>query len=212
VSPEQPDQGPAARRGDLVVIHHHHGDRPLRGEPHEYDTFTVGVVTSVTRQGQVRLVKEAGHVDQPGWRGQPDRGTPPRSAGLKQIFVASSRTIDTDGALATATCHTWPHTAGVRPYASLDDARAALRPHLRTQPGWEQLHDAAEKHAAARQAAWAAYLADSTTAQSYENYEAELTAVNQAYLAELLDQPPGPLPPRMAETLGHLNGDRAIEL
>ena len=50
----------AAKRGDLVVIQKHNRDHAIGQETREYDTFTVGVVTSVTRDGMVKMFKEAG--------------------------------------------------------------------------------------------------------------------------------------------------------
>ena len=48
-----------ARRGDLVVIHLRHHERQ-GGQPREYHDFWLGQVTSVTRDGLVRLYRPAG--------------------------------------------------------------------------------------------------------------------------------------------------------
>jgi len=88
-----------ARRGDLIVIQQHHRDWVLRGESREYDTYTVGVVTSVTRDGTVKMFREAGHADTPDWRGKPDRGQG-MPAGFERALIMSAADIDVTGALA----------------------------------------------------------------------------------------------------------------
>jgi hypothetical protein len=140
-----------ARRGDLVVIHLRHHEWK-DGQPREYDDFWLGQVTSVTRAGLVRLYRPAGTFtwDTDG-RGRPDRGQPLPSLWFEWAAIKSQKEIDVAGALATAACHTWPgHEGHVRGYATLAEVKAALRPHLPGQPGWEQLRDAA----AAWEAAW----------------------------------------------------------
>jgi hypothetical protein len=104
------------------------------------------------RAGLVRLYRPAGTFawDSDG-RGRPDRGQPLPSLWFEWTAIKSQEEIDVAGALATAACHTWPgHEGHVRSYGTLKEVRAALRPHLPGQPGWEQLRDAA----AAWEAAW----------------------------------------------------------
>lgn len=45
----------AARRGDLAIVQQHHSGAGQGRGP--YDTFTVGQVTSITRGGQVRVIR-----------------------------------------------------------------------------------------------------------------------------------------------------------
>ncbi len=185
----------AAKRGDLVVIEEHHRDLVLRGESSEYDTFTVGVVTSVTRDGHVKMYRRAGEFDQgKDWRGQPDRGepVPPRMA---RAYLMSSKAVDVAGALATAACHVWDtgvtkdgHT---KPYDSLAEIKAALRPHLRTgQRGvWERLHAAAARWELMRRAAapmlTAALRAPRVQFAELDSaYQQAVIAANNAYRAE----------------------------
>ena len=139
-----------AQRGDLVVVQQHHRDSVQHGDPREYDTFTVGVVTSITRDGLVKMFKEAGHVDEPDRSGRPDRGRTLPTVGFVRVLVQSAAKIDVAGSLATAACRTWELTGSVRPYNTLDELRGALMPHYKTQPGWEPLHQAGDTHAAAR--------------------------------------------------------------
>ena len=85
-------------------------------------------------------------------RARPARpGQPLPSLWFERAAIKSQQEIDVPGALATAACHTWPgHEDHVRGYATLTEVKAALRPHLLDQPGWEQLRDAA----AVWEAAW----------------------------------------------------------
>jgi hypothetical protein len=176
-----------ARRGDLVVIclrHHEWKD----GQPREYDDFWLGQVTSVTRAGLVRLYRPAGTF---AWdcdgRGRPDRGRPLPSLWFEWAAIKSQKEIDVQGALATAACHVWPgHEGHVRGYGTLKEVRAALRPHLLDQPGWERLRDAA----VAWEAAWrearpllsAAVRAHGEEFRRLSDiYDATVTSVNNAY-------------------------------
>ena len=182
-----------AKRGDLIVIHQHHRDWSLRGETSEYDTYTVGAVTSVTRDGTVKMFKEAGHADTPGWDGKPDRGQRMPS-GFERTLIMSAEVIDVTGALATAACHVWDGSeTQVKAYESLDEVRAALKPHLRSGPVSVRLGEAAAKHQVARCEAWEAYLRDRHELGAYDRdrdmkrwdaYVAEVAAVNEAYRAE----------------------------
>jgi hypothetical protein len=123
-----------AKRGDLVVVEQHHRDYVLHGESSEHDEFTVGVVTSVTRDGHVKMFRRAGSFDQgKDWRGQPDRGEAIPSS-MVRSYVMSAKEIDVAGALATAACHVWvtdtAHEDHARAYESLAEVKAALKPHL----------------------------------------------------------------------------------
>ncbi len=178
-----------ARRGDLVVIHLHHRDWK-DGQPTEYDDFWLGQVTSVTRAGLVRLYRPAGTFawDADG-RGRPDKGQPLPSLWFQRAAIKSQKEIDVPGALATAACHTWPgHEDHVRGYATLTEVRAALRPHLPGQPGWERLRDAVGDWEAARREA-RPLLSAAVRAHGEEFrrlsdlYDAAVSAANNAYRA-----------------------------
>ena len=178
-----------ARRGDLVVICLRHRDWK-DGQPGEYDEFWVGQVTSVTRAGLVRLYRPAGRFawDTDG-RGRPGRGQPLPSLWSGRAAIKSQTEIDVCGALATAACHVWPgHEGQVRGYATLAEVKAALRPHLLDQPGWEQLRDAAAAWEAAwREARPLLSAAVRTHGEEFirlsDRYDAAVTAANSAYRA-----------------------------
>jgi hypothetical protein len=178
-----------AKRGDLVVIAQHNRDYMLRGENREYDSFIVGVVTSVTRDGQVKMFRRAGSFDQgKDWRGQPDRGEamPARTV---HSYVSSSSDIDVAGALATAGCHVWPsgHESPM-PFESLAEVREWLKPHRKAGWKWNLLRDAGEAWEAAHRKAAPMltealrYQGDEFTARSAA-YSAAILAAQNAYRA-----------------------------
>ena len=185
-----------ARRGDLVVIHLRHHEWK-GGQPREYHDFWLGQVTSVTRDGLVRLYRPAGTFswDTDG-RGRPGKGQPLPSLWFERAAIKSRKEIDVPGALATAACHTWPgHEGQVRGYATLTEVKAALRPHLLESAGWEQLRDAAAAWEAARREA-RPLLSAAVRARGEEFrrlsdlYDAAVTAANNAY-RELYGQSAG---------------------
>lgn len=189
------DKPTMASRGDLVVVVQHYRDWVRGEEPREYDTYTVGTVTSVTRDGTVKMFSEAGRAREPDLRGQADRGGGLPRTGFVRAYVMSSAKIDVAGALATAACRTWDGHATTRPYETLAEVQAALRPHLRTEPTCEPLHEAAERHAVARHAALQRYRADESSTgwdtSRYDAYTVELLAANREYLA-FFAEPPEP--------------------
>jgi hypothetical protein len=176
-----------ARRGDLVVIHLRNRDW-RDGRHREYDDFWLGQVTSVTRAGLVRLYRPAGTFagDSDGY-GRPGNGQPLPSLWFERAAIKSQDEIDVPGALATAACHVWPgHESQVRGYPTLAEVKAALRPHLLSQPGWERLRDAAIAWQAARLET-RPLLSTAVRAHGEEFrrlsgiYDAALTAANNAY-------------------------------
>jgi hypothetical protein len=183
-----------AKRGDLVVVHTQSNDwvndSPGAGHTQTSEHFAVGVVTSVTRDGRVKLWREAGQLDnQRDHLGRPDRGQALPTVGFQQTWIMQAAQIDVPGALASAAVHTWDgHSTQVKAFASLDDVRAALRPHLHRSPGWEALHDAGETRLEAQRAAWAHYLATRTSDwhdPAFGIYEATIAAANATYRAAL---------------------------
>jgi len=178
-----------AKRGDLVVFEQRHHDFVLQGESREYDTFTVGVVTSVTRDGQVKMWRRAGNFDQgKDWRGQPDRGEA-APARMVRSYVSSSTDINVAGALATAGCHVWPsgHESPM-PFESLAEVRDWLKPHRKAGWKWNLLRDAGEAWEAAHRKA-APMLTEALRHQGEEfmvrsaAYGAAILAANDAYRA-----------------------------
>ena len=184
VTVERPAQAAnVAKRGDLVVIEEHHRDYVLHGDNREYDTFTVGVVTSVSRDGHVKMYRRAGSFEQPpAWPGaKPDRGEAVPSR-IVRAYVMSSTAIDVAGALATAGCHVWPsgHESPM-PYESLDEVRGELKPHLKIGWKWNLLRDAGEAWEAAHRKA-APMLTDALRYRG-EEFMTRAAAYHEAILA-----------------------------
>lgn len=112
-----------ATRG-MVLVHHEHSsywvnDEPGKGHSVESDDFTIGVVTSVTREGIVKRFRTAGWgTDRPGPADKQFRG---------KVYMAPG--IDPEAALEAAKAHTWPgHPEQPMPFRSLEEVRAVLRP------------------------------------------------------------------------------------
>jgi hypothetical protein len=178
-----------AKRGDLIVIEQHHRDYAIGSGTREYDSFIVGVVTSVSRDGHVKMYRRAGSFDQgKDWRGQPDRGENV-PANMVRSYVASSTEIDVVGALATAGCHVWPsgHESPM-PFESLAEVQAALKPHRKVGWKWNLLHDAGIAWEEAHRKA-APMLTDALRYQGEEfkarsaAYSAAIMAAQNAYRA-----------------------------
>ena len=178
-----------ATRGDLVVIEQHHRDYAIGTGTSEHDSFIVGVVTSVTRDGHVKMYRRAGSFDQgKDWRGQPDRGENVPSS-MVRSYVCSTSDIDVAGALATAGCHVWPsgHESPM-PYESLAEVQADIKPHRKVGWKWNLLHDAGVAWEAAHREA-APMLTDALRYRGEEfkvrseAYHAAILAAQNAYRA-----------------------------
>lgn len=115
------------RRGDLAVIERlsiNHG----QAERTEATEFTVMVVCSVTREGRAKAVRDDRY---PGDGHNVPHPQPLDSVlGLRNILIVPKTDIDVPAAIAAARAHTFPDSTTPRAYATLDDVRAALRPHL----------------------------------------------------------------------------------
>jgi hypothetical protein len=149
----------AAKRGDLVVVHVRSSSWSLSpGDVRtDADDFTVGMVTSVTRDGLVKLYRPAGDLTVSDYRGRPYRGQGLPRTGLVAWWVVLASKIDVTGAMVTAATHVYPGGETPMPYGSLDEVRAALKPHLRESAGWETLHAVALEWEVAQRAAWDVY-------------------------------------------------------
>lgn len=153
-----------AKRGDLVVIHTVMTSYSASYERSETDHFDVGVVTSVTRDGNVKRWRRGDDFQDSDYLGRPNRGQDIPSTGYQSRRIMPAGQIDVTGALATAACHVWPGHEYTQPYGSLDEVKDALRPHLKTSPGQAALHDAAVTWQAARREADRAYREAGTAA------------------------------------------------
>ena len=126
-----------ARRGDLLVVHLRHRDwkdgRPRKNE------FWFGQVTSA---GMVRLCRPAASPGRPA--GAAGRGRRQRLPSLwsRNAVIKRHEQAGGQGALATAACHVWPGHENHARDGSLQEFRAALRPHLLDRAGWERLRGA----------------------------------------------------------------------
>lgn len=108
----------AAKRGDLVVIESTHTDFVIGSGSSKRQTFEIGIVTSIDRQGIVQRIKDA-------W------GSPRRLYSWERVYIASKTSVHAEQAHEAAqTQHTYPgHPGQPMPFASLDEAKAFLTPY-----------------------------------------------------------------------------------
>jgi hypothetical protein len=113
-----------ARRGDLAIVRTQHHDYIIGEGPSAHDEFTVGVVTNITRDGAVKAYRPVGY-DNPVQIAYLGRQ-------LVMTYLIPQGRIDVTAALDTAAKRTWTGISGDTPkyYDTLDEVKAALRPHL----------------------------------------------------------------------------------
>lgn len=110
-----------AKRGDLVIVGRKVGNYII-GKPYsEHDEYRICVVTNITREGAVKAYRDR------------DDGVAHRLdqvINLIGIALVPAVRIDVDAAMKAAEDHTWPGGQPWMPFDSLDEVRAALKPHL----------------------------------------------------------------------------------
>lgn len=103
-----------ARRGDLAAVVTTTRDYVIGAPTTERTSVRIGVVTSITREGIVKMVDGR------------------KLWNHERTLVISATRIDVEAALAIAAAHVWPSHTSTMPYASIEEARDALRPALRS--------------------------------------------------------------------------------
>ncbi|KLL09879.1 MULTISPECIES: hypothetical protein [Protofrankia] len=116
--------GARARRGNVALLVSPHRE-PLTGGGPDAVHVELVVIRSVTRDGRVRAYEEM-------WPG----GRPVRVATIAWTIISlvDASALDPARAVAIARAHTYPGHRQVRPWASLAEARAALRPARTSAP------------------------------------------------------------------------------
>lgn len=114
-----------ARRGDLAIVVKDSTHFVIgQGTVESTDAY-VCVVTNITRQGHVVAVRMPG--DHEG-----DRPSRLEHMGRTSVFVCSQARVDVAAAVAAAEAHTWPGHSYPMPFESLEEARACVRPFLKS--------------------------------------------------------------------------------
>lgn len=175
----------AAKRGDIVIIQQHHRDWVQGQGAVESDTYTIGTVTSITRDGTVKAYRPAGTqpYHYPAWDKNNGSADVARVTGFVRAILVPATYADPAGVLATAECHTWPgHPEHVRAYDTLDEVRAAVAPHRLDSATWDSLRKAAEVREREVRAEWDARQARDTGKPAFDsaNWNAYTTAVGAA--------------------------------
>lgn len=113
-----------ARRGDLVIVQHSTLEATRDGRGRTVHRFRVAVVTSVTRDGQVKAFQE--HSASAPYQVKHE----PRNT---RLHIVSQEKIDVEAALATARANPWNTGGGHlgKPYYSLTEVRDAMKPHMK---------------------------------------------------------------------------------
>lgn len=119
-----------ARRGGLVVIIQEHRNYMIGAGSVESTTCEIGIVSSVTREGAVKAYQSPRYRHEPGGGQSVPLAYLPRATAL----LIPAATIDVEAAFAVAEGRCW-HGDGrefdsYRPFDSLDEVRAALKPCL----------------------------------------------------------------------------------
>jgi hypothetical protein len=110
--------GTPARRGNVALLVSPHRE-PLTGGGPEAVHVELIVIRSVTRDGRVRAYEQM-------WPG--GRPVQVATTAWKITRLVDASALDSARAVAIARAHTYPGHAQVRPWSSLAEARADLRP------------------------------------------------------------------------------------
>jgi hypothetical protein len=115
-----------ARRGDLVVVEETTVTHMIGARSAATTRYTVAVVTSVTRDGAVKSLREDHRAAGTGAVREVRRMGP-----RVRLLTFPKDQIDVAAAQQAARDHTWPGGQPSRPFDTLDEVRDALRPFLR---------------------------------------------------------------------------------
>lgn len=111
-----------ARRGDLAVIERRISVYMLNGRTERSYAYDVVLVTSVTRTGEVKAIREIQWGD--------DVAVQPvaRIVGLESVRIISKDVVNVPEVIAHVQTHTYPDRSTPMPYKSLQAVREAIRP------------------------------------------------------------------------------------
>lgn len=116
---------PKAKKGDLVVVEETTADYSTSGGGRtERTEVRVGVVTSTDRDGRVT-----------GWSTHADGSYPQKVTNRQKTYKLEQERVDVQAAMAAAAANPWNTRDGAtgKPFASVEEARAAVRPHVGDQ-------------------------------------------------------------------------------
>ena len=113
-----------AKRGDLVVITRHHTDYFIGQGTREYELSKLGIVARITRDGLVKYVRVPFSQEDDDPREQIVDTT------RERCLIVSQSDIDVSAVMAAYKERGWNGTSQIRPFDSVADARAFVRPFL----------------------------------------------------------------------------------
>lgn len=111
-----------ARRGDLAVIERRTSMAMVHGRTEQTYAYAVVLVTSVTRTGGVKAVREIQ------WGNDVAVQPVARIMGLESIRIISKDVVNVPEVIAHVQTHTYPGHNTPMPYESLQAVRDAIRP------------------------------------------------------------------------------------
>jgi hypothetical protein len=113
-----------ARRGDAIVVHECHRDFISGEGTRVHDTFEVGIVTGITRDGLARTWRPA--------RASLEDHRVPLPSRHEFLWVVPATGFDIPAVIQAARDHKWPgheHENGLpMPFGSLAEVKAAIGP------------------------------------------------------------------------------------
>ncbi|MFF3363608.1 hypothetical protein [Streptomyces misionensis] len=124
------ENGSKVRRGDLVMVELRTSYTTSSYRRIEQTEYKLMVVTNLTRDGQIKMVRDDRYSDQ---------GYPVKFSGMLhatgRYWLLPQAAWDVKMAQRIAREHTYPNSTQARCWQSLEDAREALRPARRTDRG-----------------------------------------------------------------------------
>lgn len=111
-----------ARRGDLAVIERRTSTVMVHGRTEQTYAYDVVLVTSITRTGEVKAIKEIQ------WGDAVAVKSVARITGLESVRIISKDVVNVPEVIARVQTHTYPGHGTPMPYKSLQAVREAIRP------------------------------------------------------------------------------------
>lgn len=108
------------KRGDLIVLAETSRTAMIGAAREPHTTVRLGVITSVSRDGIPQK-----------WRTPSFQGAEPRDERIPRgdVHLVTKDRVHVDAVLQGYAAHTWPDSTMVRPFDTLNEAKALLREH-----------------------------------------------------------------------------------
>ena len=111
-----------AKRGDLVVVTRHHTDYTIGQGTREYELSKLGIVARITRDGLVKYVRVPFSQEDDNPREQIV------DTARERCLLVPQSDVDIAAVMTAYKARGWNGTTQIRPFDSIADARAFVRP------------------------------------------------------------------------------------